>query len=174
MIEGIAMLTVLAGMGVYFIKSTDLPKDLKERSAQLKQESGQYTPAPKRRFAIPETSAKTAEAKPVEVRKHITQEANKEISKEITKEIRREAPPVIISKEDLEKAAAQKALREEALRAAKLAKIERQNKEIDELTMSIMTLEQEVKGNLKKNLELEIQINLNLAKLKTLKENRIS
>jgi len=39
MLEAIGMITVLAGMGVYFIKSTDLPKDLKERSARLEQES---------------------------------------------------------------------------------------------------------------------------------------
>ena len=38
MIEGIAMLTVLAGMGIYFVKSTDLPKDMRDRSAQFKNE----------------------------------------------------------------------------------------------------------------------------------------
>ena len=29
MLEGIAMLTVLAGLGLYFVKSTDIPKDMK-------------------------------------------------------------------------------------------------------------------------------------------------
>lgn len=50
MIEGIAMLTVLAGMGVYFVKSTDLPKDMRDRSAQFKNEG---PVASKKKYSFP-------------------------------------------------------------------------------------------------------------------------
>lgn len=39
----IAMVLTLALMGVYFFKSTDLPKDLKERSAQFQAQESQST-----------------------------------------------------------------------------------------------------------------------------------
>jgi chromosome segregation ATPase len=39
MLEGILVLVALLGMGVYFVKSADLPKELKERQAILDQES---------------------------------------------------------------------------------------------------------------------------------------
>jgi hypothetical protein len=39
----IAMIITLAVMGIYFFKSTDLPKDMKERSAQLKTQSIQQS-----------------------------------------------------------------------------------------------------------------------------------
>ena len=38
MIEEFAMVSALAGMGIYFIKSADLPKELKERNDQLQAE----------------------------------------------------------------------------------------------------------------------------------------
>lgn len=48
----IAMVTILAGMGFYFFKSTDLPKELKERSAQNRANNEYVTSAPKK-FAMP-------------------------------------------------------------------------------------------------------------------------
>lgn len=62
MIEGIAMLTVLAGMGVYFVKSTDLPKDMKDRSAQLRQEALRNPVSSQKKFSFPTntTTASTA------------------------------------------------------------------------------------------------------------------
>jgi hypothetical protein len=38
MIEEFAMVSALAGMGIYFIKSSDLPKELKERNDLLQEE----------------------------------------------------------------------------------------------------------------------------------------
>lgn len=38
MIEEFAMISTLAGMGIYFIKSADLPKELKERNDLLQEE----------------------------------------------------------------------------------------------------------------------------------------
>lgn len=61
MIEGIAMLTVLAGMGVYFVKSTDLPKDMRDRSAQFKNE-GPVTAKKKYSFPTGNTIAATTTA----------------------------------------------------------------------------------------------------------------
>ncbi len=39
MYEEIAMVSALAGMGIYFVKSTDLPKELKDRSKILADEN---------------------------------------------------------------------------------------------------------------------------------------
>lgn len=39
MLEGILVFIALLGMGVYFVKSADLPKELKERQAILEQEA---------------------------------------------------------------------------------------------------------------------------------------
>lgn len=47
----IAMVTILAGMGFYFFKSTDLPKELKERSAQNRA-SNQYEASAPKKFAM--------------------------------------------------------------------------------------------------------------------------
>lgn len=63
MVEGIAMLTVLAGMGIYFVRSTDLPKDMKDRSAQLKQESLRNPSSTQKKYSFPTntTAVKTAQ-----------------------------------------------------------------------------------------------------------------
>lgn len=63
MVEGIAMLTVLAGMGIYFVRSTDLPKDMKDRSALLKQESLRNPSSTQKKYSFPTnaTAVKTAQ-----------------------------------------------------------------------------------------------------------------
>jgi hypothetical protein len=154
MIEGIAMVTVLAGMGVYFVKSADLPKDLKERSAQLKSESSSYIAPEKNKFS--HLTNKTAEVKA---------EINIEIKRETSLQEMRERAEV---------AASQKLAIEESIKAQKLAKIELLNREIDELTLAITTLEQELKLNNKRNIEIEIQIATHLTRLQALKEIQIS
>ena len=63
MLEAIGMLTVLTGMGIYFVKSTDLPKDMRDRSAQLRMNTPVSTSAPKK-FAFTQESVKnTAQEK---------------------------------------------------------------------------------------------------------------
>jgi hypothetical protein len=52
MIE-IAMGICLTLMGIYFFKSTDLPKDLKERSAQMNSESNRTISAVPRKMTLP-------------------------------------------------------------------------------------------------------------------------
>ncbi len=59
MIEGIAMLTVLAGMGVYFVKSTDLPKDMRDRSAQFKNQGSVEV---KKKYSFPTANTNTTVA----------------------------------------------------------------------------------------------------------------
>lgn len=154
MIEGITMVTVLAGMGVYFVKSADLPKDLKDRSAQLKSESASFTAPERNKFS--HLLNKTAELKT-----------------EINIEIKRETS-LQEMKERAEVAASHKLAIEESIKAQKLAKIELLNKEIDELTLAITTLEQELKLNNKRNIAIEIQIATHLSRLQVLKETQIS
>lgn len=60
MVEGIAMLTVLAGMGVYFIKSTDLPKDMKQRSEHLQTEARHNTTVVQKKFDFPTNKVKAS------------------------------------------------------------------------------------------------------------------
>lgn len=56
----IIMVITLAIMGVYFFKSTELPKDLKERSAMLQAESNNSTATNKTfRMTIPKMAAQT-------------------------------------------------------------------------------------------------------------------
>lgn len=55
----ILMGLTLAVMGVYFFKSTDLPKDLKERSAMMQAEAGQNSTSKTLRMTLPKEVLKT-------------------------------------------------------------------------------------------------------------------
>lgn len=134
MIEAIGMVTVLAGMGIYFIKSTDLPKDLKERSARLEQES--------RRSPLVITKKYSFE---------------KIISKNQVTEAKNSAEAQLLEKK---------------LERKKLVEI--QIKRIDELTLTITKLEQELKINNERKLEIEAKIDLHLNELMILKQTKIS
>lgn len=57
----IAMVITLALMGIYFVKSTDLPKDLKDRSAQLKAEAHIYEAPKTLRITIPQMTVQAME-----------------------------------------------------------------------------------------------------------------
>lgn len=52
----IVMVITLALMGVYFFKSTELPKDLRERSAQLEASSSKTNETVKLRMTLPKSS----------------------------------------------------------------------------------------------------------------------
>lgn len=146
MLEGIAMLTVLAGMGFYFVKSTDIPKDLKDRSAQNRASFGDssISIAPVKRYAF---------------------------DKKIVAETKSESRVQSISIAELK----------EKSDAAKLAEIEKhikrqslialQNQKIDELTLLITSLEQEIKENNSRNAEIQAQINVHLETLRLLKDS---
>lgn len=138
MLEAIAMISVLAGMGIYFIKSTDLPKDLKERSARLEQESRHNPIVLQKKYAFDNINSN----KKISVNAAQAQDAN------------------------------EKLLQEKKLERKKL--VEKQIKRIDELTMIITGLEQELKINNEKKLEIEAQIELHLSELIQLKQNKLA
>lgn len=146
MIEGIAMLTVLAGMGVYFVKSTDIPKDMKEKSAKMRATYGDtaLVAAPKK-YAFDKKIASTTE---------------KKIQTLSTMELKEQS--------DAEKLAQiEKHIKRQSLIAL-------QNKKIDELTVLITSLEQEIKENNSRNAEIQAQINIHLETLRVLKETVIA
>jgi outer membrane lipopolysaccharide assembly protein LptE/RlpB len=59
MVEELAMVSVLAGMGIYFVKSTDLPKDLKERSRILETENARNQNTQKSKIYSPSISTES-------------------------------------------------------------------------------------------------------------------
>ncbi len=68
----LAMIFCLAIMGIYFVKSTDLPKELKDRSSQFQAESTNLNTKKPLKITIPnkieKVSDKNQEAKLAEVR----------------------------------------------------------------------------------------------------------
>jgi 3-deoxy-D-manno-octulosonic-acid transferase len=135
MIE-IAMAICLTIMGIYFFKSTDLPKELKERSAQMKAESANMS------------STLVAPRK-------------MDYSKSISTQIKN-ANQFNQSK-----------LEEMHLRK-KAAELKIHNDAIDQLTLTITTLEQEIRINNEKNSEIQSLIDSHLISLQMLQEKVIS
>jgi hypothetical protein len=128
----LGMIICLALMGIYFFKSTDLPKELKERSARHESSVGaQQSFKPKMSF--PKDS----------------------------KDSKDEA--IITGPTDEQKDA------EAKLHAMKYQKklkdIAQLQIEIDQLTLEITTLEQQIKNNNAKNAEVQQQIELRLVTL---------
>lgn len=84
MLEGIAMLTVLAGMGFYFVKSTDIPKDMKEKSAKMRATYGETSLVAPKKYAFDKKINSTTgtpnkvqsdAAKLAEIEKHIKRQS---------------------------------------------------------------------------------------------------
>lgn len=120
------MVLTLAIMGVYFFKSTDLPKDLKERSIQLQAESSQQSTSKTLRITLP-----------------------KELKcNSIENNLDAKLGEMKIQK--------------------KLKEIQVLNLEIDSLTMTITTLEQEIKENNERNNEIQSIIDSHLTRLQLL------
>ncbi len=137
MIEAIGMITVLAGMGIYFVKSTDLPKDLRDRSERHNSTSSQVNNlTTKKRYAFPQ------------------QNGNASISENK------------ITKSDY--------MNELELKLKRQKMIEAKNKKIDELTILITALEQELKENNARNQEIQKQIDVAMAELIQLKNSIIA
>jgi len=146
MLEGIAMLTVLAGMGFYFVKSTDIPKDMKDKSAQMRATYGDTSIA-----ALPKKYA---------FDKKMTGTTEKKIQSLSVAEIKEQSDAVKLA--EIEKHIKRQSL------------IALQNKKIDELTVLITSLEQEIKENNSKNAEIQAQIDIHLKTLRLLKEHVIA
>ncbi|MGZ3790490.1 MAG: hypothetical protein ACXVLQ_18325 [Bacteriovorax sp.] len=125
----VAMIICLAIMGVYFVKSTDIPKELKDRSAQSRAESDHRVSARPIKMTFPKETVKTPKIE------------NHQESK--------------LAEMKLQK---------------KLKEIQLLNEEIDRLTMAITTLEQEIKSNNERNVEIQATIDSHLANLQLLQE----
>ena len=146
MLEGIAMLTVLTGMGVYFIKSTDIPKDMREKSAQMRATYGDsvITAAPKK-YAFDKKVETKIETKTQSISiAELKEKSDATKLAEIEKHIKRQSLIAL------------------------------QNQKIDELTILITTLEQEIKSNNSRNEEIQAQIDIHLETLRVLKESVIA
>lgn len=146
MLEGIAMLTVLAGMGFYFVKSTDIPKDMRDKSAQMRATYGDTSiaVAPKR-YAFDKKMASSTENKIQSLSvAQIKEQSDAAKLAEIEKHIKRQSLIAL------------------------------QNQKIDELTVLITSLEQEIKENNSRNAEIQAQINIHLETLRLLKESVIA
>jgi hypothetical protein len=131
MIE-VVMGICLTIMGIYFFKSTDLPKELKERSAQMKAETGQMVTSVPKKMNLPKEVSKAASLK-------MTQAKLVEINL-----------------------------------LKKAAELKLYNAEIDKLTLTITTLEQEIRVNNSKNGEIQKLIDSHLVNLQLLQEKIIS
>lgn len=118
MLEGIMAISLVV-MGIYFFKSTDLPKEMKDRSAQMEKETITVS---KKKMAY--TSLKNNTSVEVKVD-----------SKKSTQSL-----------------------------------IDLHNKAIDELTLKITTLEQELKANNERNSEIQKEIDTHLESLRLLNE----
>lgn len=121
MLEGMLMLAVLTGMGVYFIKSADLPKELKERQAILDRDA---------KINTNRTSKMKFNFDKKEVKKVATTTLEKKIEKKI----------------DLDAI----------------------NREIDELTFKVTSLEQEIRDNNLRNELIKKEIDRMLVRLEEL------
>jgi hypothetical protein len=136
MLEGIAMCIALAGMGIYFVKSTDLPKDMRDRSAQLRASAPMASITPNKKYSFPVDKEKLQSLQ--EKQEQLMREAQLEDEAKL------------------------------------LAKIALHNKKIDQITLLITTLEQELKDNQERNAIIQKQINLHLETLTVLKQTKIA
>ena len=69
MLEGLIMISAIAAMGIYMVKSAELPKELKERQVILEQELKANPLKKKYRFdKVEKKVAKTIEVKKVELK----------------------------------------------------------------------------------------------------------
>lgn len=121
------MVLSLAVMGVYFFKSTELPKELRERSAQSRAQGNAESSVRKVKMSFPKIEEKMA------VVSSDSQEKLKELN------IQRKAKEVQVL-----------------------------GVEIDRLTVLITTLEQEIKINNTRNLEIQKAIDSHVANLELL------
>lgn len=168
----IVMCTVLAGMAVYFVKSADLPKELKDR-AKMHAHLGSATF--KRNFEFSKNNALKSNngnkvnviAKKENERAEINQEAlilaTKMLEDKMNKARMMEANR--IETQMIEKKMSQ---------MTKKIDLEKLNKRIDQITLAITTLEMELKRNNSKNNEIQTQIDKYLHELERLSSKRLA
>lgn len=141
MLELGLLAALIGSMGVYIMKSSDLPQDQKNRSAQFQSE---YDILKNQKKSLKISMNKIAPAKKSQVTKVAATKTNV-----VTEEKIQEA------KVDLAKAKVQ---RNQLL-------VQELNLKVDQLTLEITALEQQIKTNNQKNAEIQLQINNRLAEL---------
>ncbi|MBY0415544.1 MAG: hypothetical protein K2Q18_15330 [Bdellovibrionales bacterium] len=144
MLEGIAMCVTLVAMGIYFIKSTDIPKDMRDRSAQMKSQTPEVASSTAKKYSFPVDKNKMEE---IQVKKDKLAMEN---------QLERESKILEMKKRE-----------RQALQAL-------HNKKIDEITLLITALEQELKENNERNDQIQAEINRHLDTLRILKETVIA
>lgn len=142
MLELGLLAALIGSMGVYMMKSSELPQDQKNRSAQFQTE---YDILKNQKKSLKISMNKIAPAKKHAVKKVEATTAIKDNSAALIQE----------AKIDLAKAKIQR----NQLLAQEL------NLKIDQLTLEITALEQQIKVNNQKNAEIQVQINNRLAEL---------
>ena len=125
MIEAL-MCVSLAAMGFYFFKSTDLPKDMKERSAKLSAEAASNTTVKTKRMAF-------------------------------------DAPTIKVENKIFNENQTNKIAQLEAHK--KQLEMKQRAQAIDELTLKITALEQELKTNNTRNSEILAEIDAHMTTL---------
>lgn len=87
MVIELGMVSVLTGMGVYFVKSTDLPKDLKNRSEQMKIQGLSQATQMKPKFNFEKLQNKTNQTEEVIVNTELEKQKKLELRLEQEKEM---------------------------------------------------------------------------------------
>lgn len=142
MLELGLLAALIGSMGVYMMKSSELPQDLKNRSAQFQTE---YDILKNQKKSLKISMNKIAPSKKNAVKKVVTTSTVKDNSSALIED----------AKIDLAKAKIQR----NQLLTQEL------NLKIDQLTLEITALEQQIKINNQKNAEIQVQINNRLAEL---------
>lgn len=142
MLELGLLAALIGSMGVYMMKSSELPQDLKNRSAQFQTE---YDILKNQKKSLKISMNKIAPSKKTAVKKVVTTSTVKDNSAALIED----------AKIDLAKAKIQR----NQLLTQEL------NLKIDQLTLEITALEQQIKNNNQKNAEIQVQINNRLAEL---------
>lgn len=142
MLELGLLAALIGSMGVYMMKSSELPQDLKNRSAQFQTE---YDILKNQKKSLKISMNKIAPSKKNAVKKVVTTSTVKDNSAALIED----------AKIDLAKAKIQR----NQLLTQEL------NLKIDQLTLEITALEQQIKINNQKNAEIQVQINNRLAEL---------
>lgn len=142
MLELGLLAALIGSMGVYMMKSSELPQDLKNRSAQFQTE---YDILKNQKKSLKISMNKIAPSKKNAVKKVVTTSSVKDNSATLIED----------AKIDLAKAKIQR----NQLLTQEL------NLKIDQLTLEITALEQQIKINNQKNAEIQVQINNRLAEL---------
>ncbi len=169
----IAMCTVLVGMAVYFVKSADLPQELKDR-AKANAHLGMTTFRRNFEFSNKVQTNKVAEANKINLninknneRSAIDQEALI-LATKMLEEKMNNARMMEASKIEAQM------IQKKMTQVSRKIDFEKLNKRIDQITYAITTLEMELKRNSSKNNEIQTQIDRYLLELERLNSKRLA